>query len=276
MENGTSNDVQENKMTFVDSLLSAMFLAKDYGMLLRMSFGKLVRHILFVVALACVIQYAIPALSTIAGLGGMRNIITRELPTFSLEDGKFQLSEKIETVDEEAGLYYLVDTSVKEFTKEDIPKNMVQVFMVSETNMLTYTAVNGINGMISTQKFADMGEVSLNNQMVADRSTSIYAFLAGVFVLLIGSSVVEYLLMALVYAALPYFLFKMLMPDLTYGKTYKIALYALTLGTLVKAVTTCLGGEILYMAGSLFQIMMTIILINRAVMIQFPPKIQNR
>ena len=256
---------KEKSLSLIDSMITAMFLPKEYGKLLKLSNKRIVRYVAVVMFLVCVIQYAILGLGSIAGLGGIQGIVMNEIPEFSLQDGTFYLGEKIEKVDEASGIYLLIDTSQKEFTRDDIPQNMLQAVMVSESNMVVYNAIGGLGGMVETQDFDIYKDVVINNQTLADMSGLIYLFLFFVFVLLYFAAIVEYLLYALIYAGFTYFVVKTIMIDLEFGEVYKITLFAQTIGKIVVAVTYCLGMELLYMAGSIFAVMTTVVLMNRAI-----------
>jgi len=117
----TNND---KSFSLIDSMITAMCLPKEYGKLLKVSNKKIVRYVAVVVLLVCIIQYAILGLGSIAGLGGIKGIVMNEIPEFSLQDGKFYFEEKLEKKDEVSGVYLLIDTSQKEFTRDDVPQNM--------------------------------------------------------------------------------------------------------------------------------------------------------
>ena len=89
----TNND---KSFSLIDSMITAMFLPKEYGKLLKLSNKRIVRYVAVVMFLVCVIQYAILGLGSIAGLGGIQGIVMNEIPEFSLQDGTFYLGEKIE------------------------------------------------------------------------------------------------------------------------------------------------------------------------------------
>ena len=265
MENETSpKSVEEGKFTLIDSLVTAMFAPKEYGNLLRLKNGKIVGYVLIVVLLSCVIQYAIPALGSIAGLGGMKSIIMNEIPEFSLQKGEFYYEKKIDNMEETMGVYLLVDTTVDSFSKEDVPENVMQAMMVSKSNMIIYNSLYGMGGMVDVQNFEDFKDYTITNQTVADMSGWIYAGLAGFFVFLCGVAMVEYLCTALFYAAFLYILVKNMIQELTFGTVFKVVLFAQTIGLLVQSVTYCIGGELLMIAGNFFNVLVTVILMNKA------------
>lgn len=255
----------EEKFTLIDSLITAMFVPKEYDKLLKLSKGKIVRHVLVVLLLVCMVQYAIPVLGSIAGLGGVEGILMNETPEFALEDGKFYLEEKIEQIDEVSGVCLIVDTTVDEYTKDDVPANMMQAVLVSQNNMLVYNSMYGMGAMVESQSFEDMKDLTITNQTVADMSGFIYASLLMLFVIVWCAAIAEYLLTALFYAFFMYMFVKIVIQDLTFGTVYKVALFAQTIGMIVEAITYSIGMDFLYTAGSFFNIFITILLMNKVI-----------
>lgn len=256
---------REDKLTLVDSIITAMFIPKDYGKLLKFRPGKMVLYIVVVTLLVSLIQYAIPGLGSIAGLGGMKQIIMNEFPKFSLEDGKFYFEERIEQKDEVAGIYMILDTSIEAFEKKDIPENITQAVLVSETNMLVYNSVYGLGGMLDIQNFSDFKDVSISNKTVADKSSLIYIGLFFVFVSMYVAAIIEYLMTALFFTVFSYMFMKLVMNNLSFGTVYKVAIFAKTIGIIVESVTVCLGMELLYLAGGFFNIIVTAMIINKVI-----------
>lgn len=267
MENETSaKKMQEEKLTLIDSLIIAMFTPKEYGKLLQLNKPRLVRYVMVVLLLVCLIQYAVPGLGSIAGLGGVKEIIRHEVPQFSLEDGTLSVEEKIERVDEVSGIYMVIDTTVEEFVREDVPKNMVQAVLVSESNMLVYNSMYGLGGMVENQRFEELKDVTISNETIADMSGIIYAGLFSFFLVLYFASIAEYLITALLYAVFMFVLVKGAMQELSFAFVYKVTIFAQTIGAIIEAVTYCLGAELLYMAGGFFAVFVTVILMNKAIL----------
>lgn len=252
------------KMTMADRFIAAMFLPKEYEKLLRLSGGSVIGFMVVLMLLVSFIQYAIPTLGAIAGLGGIRNIVENELPRFSFQNGEFDLDEKIEWQDNSTGVYLLVDTRQKEFTKEDVPANVVQAVMVSRSNVLLYNEVTGIGTMVQEEQFSDYEAFTMSNSILADMAPMFYVLLVCVYVFRYLMLFVKYLIVALCYGVVMYLLGKNMLPDITFGKIYKIALFAQVLGTLVLAVTYCIGSTMLILTGSVFNMLVTIILMNKA------------
>lgn len=264
MENETFvKQPEKGKFTLIDSLVTAMVAPKEYDKLLMLSKGKIVRYVLVLLLLVCLIQYAIPGLGSIAGLGGVRGILMNETPQFLLEDGKFYLEEKIEQIDEVSGTCFIIDTTVEEYTVDDVPENMMQAVLISQSNMLVYNSMYGSGGTVETQKFEDVKGLKISNEMVADMSVFIYAGLVIAFIVMWIASIAEYLLTALFYAFIVYLFVRMAIQDLEFGTVYKVALFAQTIGVIVEAVTYSLGVEMLYTAGSFFNVFVTVLLMNR-------------
>lgn len=256
----------EEKFTLIDSIITAMIAPKEYNKLLKLPTGKVVKYVVVLLLLVCLIQYAIPTLGSIAGLGGMEGILMNETPAFSFEDGKFYLEEKIETTDEVSGIYLVIDTSVDEYTRDDVPANMIQAVMVSESNMLVYNSMYGLGAMVESQSFEEWKDISFSNQSIADMSGMIYLCLFFVFVLLWFATIVEYLITALVYSLFMYILVRTIMQHVDFGTVYKVTVFAQTIGVIVEAITYSIGIELLYATGIFFNVVTTVILANIAVL----------
>lgn len=255
---------KENNLSLIDSMITAMFLPKEYGKLLKLPNKRVVRYVAVVVLLVCIIQYAVLGLGSIAGLGGVEGIVMNEIPKFSLQDGKFYFEDKLEKRDEVSGVYLLIDTSQKEFSRGDVPPNMIQAVLVSESNMLVYNAISGLGAMVESQEFEALKDMTITNETVVGMSGFIYMVLFCFFLLLYFAAIVDYLFYALLYAGFTFFVFKPIMMDLNFGDMYKITLYAQTIGKVIVAVTYCLGFEMLYLAGTIFAVMTTVVLMNKA------------
>ncbi|MGN0153647.1 MAG: DUF1189 domain-containing protein [Lachnospiraceae bacterium] len=267
MENMNSEGNTQQKtesMSIADRFITAMFLPKEYGRLMKLTMGKIVSYLFLLILLVSVIQYGIPTLGAIAGMGGIRNIILNEIPDFSLKDGKFSFGEKIEQQDDDMGVYILVDTSKKKFTKEDVPEEMAEAVLVSQSNILLYNNVSGIGGILQEDTFDNYKALTLSNEILADGAFWIYVILGVIFVGIYFFMFAKYLFAALFYAAIMYLLAKTMMMDLTFGKVYLIALFAQSLGGIVQAVTYCIGSPVLMLTGSAFNMLVTVILMNKA------------
>ncbi|MCM1497589.1 MAG: DUF1189 domain-containing protein [Clostridium sp.] len=268
MENTTQESdqrVQEKEMTMTDRFITAMFLPKEYGKLLRLSTGKLVSFVALLMLLVTVIRYAVPALGAIAAMGGVKSIIMNEIPDFKLENGELFLGEKLERTDEIGGIYMVVDTSVEKYTSEDIPTNMVDAIMVSKSNMLVYNQVAG-SGILQESRFSDFKDISLSNEIIAEESHVIYVCLGLILAILYLAEVIKYIGAGLFYTILMNLAVRALMMEATFGEVYKISLYAQAVGVIVNAVMCCIGIPVLVLAGGTFSMLITVLIMNRVFM----------
>lgn len=270
MSNNSNNSKNEN-LGFADRYITAMFAPGDYRLLLKLSAGKIISYIMFLVLLTSLIQYGIPGLAAVAGYGGVRNYIMKELPSFSLKDGKLEVSEKYEKEDEEGGLYILVDTSKESFSEDDISKEMLSVLLISKSNIITYNNLSGVSGLVQEQKFSDIKDVVVNNETIADMAPIIYIGMIILYVIMYILTLLRYLLSALFYALVLYILSRVMTANISYGTIFKIALFAQTIGSIVMAVANFIGGPIFVMAGSTFAMIVTVLIMNRAYFKIAPP-----
>lgn len=263
MENGNEQE-KNSSMSMADRFITAMFLPKEYGKLMKDSIGKLILYLTLLVLLVSVIRYGIPPLGSIAGMGGLKNVIMNVLPDFSLEDGEFYMSEKVDQSDAVSGVYVIIDTAVDAFSKEDIPEGALEAILVGRTNALFYNQVTAIGGQTQLIEFKDYKDAKINNKTVANVRGWFYVFFAGMFVFLYVFEYGKYLFVALFFATTLFVLLKMLMVECDFGKLYKTALYAQSIGIVVNAVTCCIGSPVLMSAGYVFYMLLTVLIMNRA------------
>lgn len=266
--NNKSNEQKEKqeRMKMSDRFITAMFLPKEYDKLLKLKMGKMISYFLVLVLLVSIIQYAIPTLGAVAGMGGIKNIILNEIPDFSLKDGRFSYDEKVEKLDEEAGIYFMVDTSVDKFTREDVPDDVIEAIMVSNSNMLVYNKISGLGGITQEETFDHYKDFTITNQTVADASLAIYLTMLFIFIMLYVMLAVEYLFSGLFYALVMYLLTKTMLMEMNFGTVYKIALFAKSTGAIVMAITYCINNNLFILAGSSFNMLLTIIIMNKVLL----------
>lgn len=264
MNDGQQNTENREQVGIADCFVISMFSPKEYEKLLGLKTGKIAVYVLLLTLLISIIQYAIPVMSAVAAMGGMKKLIINEVPDFSIKEGKFSLSEKFEKSDEQAGVYMILDTTVKEYEKEDVPVNAVQAVMVSESNILVYNSMVGLGGTVEEIHFSDYKDVVVDNEILADMSGFIYAGMFSTFVLIWFFMIIKHLFVALFYAAALFILVQTMMVDATFGRVYKTALFAQSVGAIVLAITYCVNNSLFIMAGGIFNIFVTVSIMNRA------------
>lgn len=267
MENWNQKKVEEQqepeKMRMSDCFITAMFLPREYDNLLNLKAGRRITYLVLLMLLVAVIQYAIPTLGAIAGLGGVRNIILHEIPQFALQDGKLSFAKRLEHADESTKSYMLLDTDVEKFTKEDVPRNMSDAIMISQTNILVYNSMGGLGGIVQEQTFDSYKPLTVTNETVAGQTPLIYVLLVCLFVVMYGATFVKYLLIALFFAVVMYVMTRSLTLELTFGKIYQVALLAQSVGMVVIAITYCIGSPLFILAGNAFHMLVSVMIMNR-------------
>ncbi|MCM1179839.1 MAG: DUF1189 domain-containing protein [Clostridium sp.] len=264
-QNSTMENIENMKLS--ECFMTAMFSPKEYSSsLLKLPVKKMVRYFLCLILLLTVIRNVIPMLGAIAGMGGFRNIISERIPDFELENGSFSMVERIEIDDEQSGVYILIDTDVDRFTEEDVDvkKGVLETVLVGRTNMLVSNTVGGIGTMNQEYKFSDFGDLQMTKQTLIDMVPFYYMMMFFVFIGQYLAMGIKYMLSALCYAVFIYFfIIKMLSVDHEFGEVYQTAMYAKTMGAVVEEVSYCIGSPLLIMAGSIFHVFITMMLMNR-------------
>ena len=70
-----NNQDEQQRMSMADRFITAMFTPKEYGKLLQLKSDSVIGFLALVIFLVSFIQYAIPTLGAVAGIGGIRNMI---------------------------------------------------------------------------------------------------------------------------------------------------------------------------------------------------------
>lgn len=258
-------DTDVSKLKITDCFVNAMFLPKEYHKLLQLRTGKTILYLLILFLLASFVQYAIPVLGAIAGMGGIREIAMYELPQFSLDKGKLWVEEPYEVKDEVSGVYIRLDTDVEAFDKEDAPTDMLESVLISSSNMLVYSSMGTMGGIAQESGFDELKDITFNNELLAEMAPFLYGMIFSIYLIALVMMVIKYLIASLLYAVVMYMLAKTMMVDITFGGMYKTALFAGTMGTFVTAVTYCIGNGMLIMAGSAFAMLVTMMIMNRTI-----------
>ena len=258
--------VNPEKMKISEQFMTAMFSPREYrDSLLKLQSKKVVGYFFCLILLLTIIQCVIPMVGAVAGMGGFRNIIMEQVPDFELKDGTLFFDERFKLDDEESGIYVLIDTNEETFTKEDAVVNttFVESILVSRTNVIVSNMVAGMGTMSQELKLSDFGNLHITNETLADLAPLYYMMMFFMYILALVLMGMKYMLSALLYAVFMLFLTKMMMLDVTFGEVYKVAMYANTMGSIVEAVTCCIGNPIFMMAGSIFHVFVTLSIMNR-------------
>lgn len=266
-----NSEVENNneKITVADRFLIAMFSPKEYGKILKEKTNKAVWFTILMIFLCTMIRYVIPTVALIAGMGGMKDIIINEVPEFSLGNGEFTLEKRIEKDDELSGVYVLIDTDVKKFTNDDVPNGVIEAVLISKTNMLVYNEYTGFTGETQEVLFSEWKDITITNKTIIDNVGFVYF---GIVIMLISMYFFElgkYLMMGLFYSLFMLVYVKMFMLPTSFGQVFKTSVYAQAIGTLVYAITCCIGNATLMFAGNVFEILITFSIMRKVI---FPIK----
>lgn len=254
---------EKDKITMIDRFMIAMFSPKEYGKLLKEKTSKLVSFLFLLIFLFTLAHYVIPGAAMLAGMGGIRGIVTREIPDFSFENGEFTVDKRIEKDDEISGIYVLVDTDVERFTEEDVPGNVMEAVLVSKTNLLVFNEYSVYSGKSQEMLFSDMKDSRLNNNMLADMAPMLYFFIGIFVIMLYFSEFCKYMLWGLFFAIFITLYSNVWMHPVEFGRAYKTSMYAQAIGTLVYAITCGFGNSMFMFAGNFFQIIMSFSIMRR-------------
>ena len=261
-----TNNNTDNTIKLADRFLIAMFSPKEYGRILKEKQSKLVQFLFVLILLITMVRYLIPTLAMVAGMGGFEKILTKEIPTFSIENGELSIDKRVEQKDEINGVYLLVDTDEKKFSEKDIPDDVIEAVMVSGSNMLVYNKYMATGQKCSEIKFSDWKDFVLNNQVLVNH---VGYFYLGIGIMVITMYFVEfakYLLIGLGYALFMLLYSNLLMRPVSFGKAYKTSMFAQAIGTIVYSITCGIGNAVFIVSGNVFQFMVALFILQRVLL----------
>lgn len=253
----------KDALTMADRFMIAMFSPKEYGKILKENTGKLIVFLALLISLFTLVRYVIPGAAMLAGMGGLKGIITREIPNFSLENGEFTVDKRIEKDDEVSGVYVLIDTDVEHFTQEDVPANVLEAVLISKTNLLVFNEYSVYSGKSQEMLFSDIKDSKLNNKILADMAPVIYFFIGIFVIMLYFSELCKYMLWGLFFTIFITLYSNVWMHPVEFKTAFKTSMYAQAIGTLVYSITCGFGNSMFMFAGNFFQIIMSFSIMRR-------------
>lgn len=266
---------KEKKLYILDYFKIALFMPRKYKVLLKQSDWGLVKYLLVVGLIMTMMQGVIPALGAVVGLGGLDQIILYQMPDFSFKDGELSIDGKFEFDEKEVSTYYLIDTSVEHFDEEDIPDGMIQVFLISRTNMLLYNRISGMPPTIQEEKFSDYKEINLDNKKLTKWKPLIYVCFVIYMIIFFVMLMIKYLVTALIFAGFNMLYVKLLASPISFGNVFKIALYAQTVCGIYESIATYGTSSGLQVLAITCGTILMIFLMNRAIVNIAMPKNKN-
>jgi hypothetical protein len=213
--------MNDNKLGFFAQIYYAVSRPNKYYRLTRVSGGRLTGFVflfIFIISLFTII----PVSFDLAGPNGLTQILKNNLPEFTLSDGELYVADRYEETEE--GTYILVDTSIDQFSYDDLDQlrdRYDQVILVSRTNVF----ISQSYGKIQELDFANLIGVTIDNSIINVIIPFIYLILIIVAVIIYLFMVGGYFFSSLLYSLLGLIVSSISHADLSYARIFKTAVY---------------------------------------------------
>ena len=249
-------ETEKQSLGFFDQVILSV-QPKQYKELITQTGRKVFSYVLILSLCLSIMQFLIPAAGWFISFGGLDNLFTEVLPAIELQDGRLSVENKIE-IGEDSATYILIDTERVSMQESDLETDeYLSEILVAEQNMLIYTS--GMGAMEIS--FADLGDVTLNNDGLAALKPFIYLILAFAFVAQIASSIFDLLTWGALMALCCWGPFRLKGTEqMSFGKILRLAIYAQTAAKLVTAFNASAhlisNNFIVYYAGMMLSMML--------------------
>ncbi len=229
--------MQEEKTGLIDGFFIACFRPSEYDTtLMKNSTGRLIRHLLVLMAFVVFIDTVIPFAAWDASVGGLSNLFLKGIPEFSLKNGSLEAKEPLEFALGNA-LHVKVDADKESFDKDDIKMEYAQEFLLSHSNL-----VMSADYAVREVKLADWKDISIDNRTLVDMLPVFRIVITISILMSLGIRIAEYLFTALFYA---FFCRRSVRTEdgksVSFGQAFIISIYAKTLFAIIGSVDTALG-----------------------------------
>lgn len=227
--------METEKIGVLDQLAYSVQPSK-YKELVGQPRRKIITYTLFLAVLVAFMQVVIPVIGWFSSFGGLDHLFTEVLPVIELQDGKLSVGNKIE-IGTNGSTYVLIDTERVTMQQSDLDtKKYSAEILVAEENMIIYNSMSGTMEL----KFADLGDVTLNNDSLVSSKFLVYLVIGLTFLLQIGNQILELVLSGffLVICCWGPFRIKKA-PKMRFPSILALAIYAQTAMRLLLAFNSC-------------------------------------
>lgn len=224
-------ETSKERLGFFDQIILSV-QPKRYRELFDQTGKKVLAYVLALSLCLSIMQFIIPVAGWFLSFGGLDNLFTEVLPAIELQNGKLSVEDKIE-IGESSSTYVLIDTERVSMQESDLnTEEYISEILVAEENMLVYTSGMGTMEI----RFADLGNVTLDNAGLSALKPFIYMTLAVAFLAQIASGIFDLLTWGVLMAVCCWGPFRLKGTDkIPFGKIMTLAIYAQTAAKLVTA-----------------------------------------
>lgn len=244
--------MQENRSGLFHQYFIACFQPSNYKVLLN---KKNRSHVLYVVLLMfflVVIDTVIPISAWTVSVGGLKTLFLERVPSFTLENGKFQMEQPLSFTLGQA-IRVEMDSGVKVYRQSAFQEEYQEEILVGSTNVLVRAGSRMTEISLDSLK-----GIRMDNHSLVSMIPSIKAMFFMYCAFSLFFKAVQYVVIALIFGMICRVGVRS--PDgrfVSSGEAFLIAFYAKTLFAIISSINACLG----YMISSFWMTMISVMII---------------
>ncbi len=249
-------ETERQSLGFFDQVIYSV-QPKKYKELMEQTGRKVITYIVILALCLSIMQFVIPVAGWFLSFGGLDNLFTEVLPVIELQNGRLSVEDKIE-IGADSAVHILIDTERVAMQESDLDtETYISQILVAEENMLLYTSGMGAMEM----RFADLGNVSLNNEGLSALKPFIYMTMAITFLMQTFSGAFDLVTWGALMALCCWGPFRLKGTEgVKFTKILTLAIYAQTVAKLITAFNGCVGlisdNFIVYYAGMMVSMLL--------------------
>ena len=236
---------KSEKISWFEQFKIACLKPSQYKRLLNLAKGKVILFLAAITLITTILGYGMDVAGFTVSVGGWKNFILNRLPAFELKDGTLSVDQEMDF--EIGGVHFVADTSKDKVSTEDLSNKYQMELVFAKNEMVVKNTAVG--NMMNTFSFKNMKNVQVNNQAMLSMVPMIRIFIVIMFFTQWIANIISYLTVCIFITMLTYFNQRTRMDrknreDVSFGKIFKLSIYARVIFELVETIGVTAGSAI--------------------------------
>lgn len=233
---------KSEKISWFEQFKIACLKPSQYKRLLDLAKRKVVLFLAVITLITTILGYGMDIAGFNISVGGWKNFIMNRLPAFELKDGTLKVDRQMDF--EISGVHFTADTSKDKVDVNDLSSQYTMEMAFAKDEMVIKNTAVG--NMLNKVSFKDFKDVVFNNKAMTAMIPMIHVFVVVMFFSQWGVNIVSYLTVAVFISMLAYFNQKTRLDrknkeDVSFGKIFKLSIYARVIFQLVETIGMTAG-----------------------------------
>lgn len=233
---------KSEKISWFEQFKIACLKPSQYKRLLEVAKGKVVLFLMVITLITTILGYGMDVAAFNMSVGGWKNFIVNRLPKFELKDGTLSVDRQMDF--EISGVHFVADTSKDKVDENEFNNKYSMEMIFSKNDMVVKNTAVG--NMLNRIKFDQFKNVEFDNQAMTAMIPMIHIFVIILFFSQWIVNIISYLTIAVFITMLAYFNQKTRLDrknreDVSFGKIFKLSIYARVIFQLVETIGVTAG-----------------------------------